>query len=243
MEEIPPYGQLEKTAARAWFALVAAAAASGWQLTYTGRIYRSYERQEALFRERYVPTFNPLKCSTTGSRTWNGKRWWRLRGKAPAATPGTSNHGLGLAVDVALGDHPSRAKPIGPAMDWMVAFAPQFGFSWELQSEPWHIRYVAGDKIPRAVLDYEHGMRVAPRPVPQEEETYKRLTVRRGMRQSEAVKEMQQRLTDYGIRTYVDGWFGSKTETSVRRFQAENKLAIDGICGPRTWRKLIEATS
>jgi hypothetical protein len=245
MREVAPSGRLEKTAARAWLALVAAAKAAGWELTYTyGGMFRSYESQVSLFERRYTPTFNPLKNSTSGSRRWNGKKYWKLRGVAAAATPATSNHGWGLAIDTALGDHPKRAKYIGPAVPWLVENAARFGFSWELQSEPWHIRYVAGDDVPAAVLAYEStGTPVVSSPAPAPEVNYKRPTVRRGMRRSDAVREMQQRLTDYGIKTYVDGWFGRKTDQSVRRFQAENGLAVDGICGPRTWRKLIEKTS
>jgi len=40
-------------------------------------------------------------------------------------------------------------------LDWMLQNIEKFGFSWEVQSEPWHIRYCAGDNIPQAVLDFE----------------------------------------------------------------------------------------
>jgi len=34
----------------------------------------------------------------------------------------------------------------------LAANATKFGFSWEvLPSEPWHLRYVAGDNVPEAV--------------------------------------------------------------------------------------------
>lgn len=243
LTEVPPWGKLEKTAARAWFALVAAAKDAGFDLIYTGRIYRTYVRQESLFLSRYLPVYNPAKCTLKGSRKWNGKRWYKKRGVAAAATPGRSNHGWGLAIDTALGDHPSRAKPISPALPWLVENAHRFGFSWELQSEPWHIRYVRGDNLPQAVLDFEAGKPSKPEPVSKPVEDYRRQTCRRGMRGNKAVREMQTRLTKAGYRTFVDGWFGRKTEQSVRRFQREHGLKVDAICGPKTWRKLIEVTS
>jgi LAS superfamily LD-carboxypeptidase LdcB len=59
------------------------------------------------------------------------------------AAPGTSNHNLGLAVDIS---EASKER-----LDWMLKNCADFGFSWEVQSEPWHIRYVAGDRVPPAV--------------------------------------------------------------------------------------------
>jgi len=39
-------------------------------------------------------------------------------------------------------------------LEWLLANAARFGFSWEVQSEPWHLRYVAGDETPKAVKDW-----------------------------------------------------------------------------------------
>lgn len=38
----------------------------------------------------------------------------------------------------------------------------------------------------------------------------------------------------------ADGFFGAKTQAAVNRFQAWAKLEVDGICGPMTWKKLLE---
>jgi hypothetical protein len=56
--------------------------------------------------------------------------------------------------------------------------------------------------------------------------------------QGEAVRALQQAMTDsgiYGVRGItVDGFFGGQTLTAVRNFQSAKGLAVDGIAGPAT---------
>lgn len=138
-------GALVEPAQRAWDAMRAAALADGIELSPTSSAdaYRPYAVQERTFTNRYSPT--PLAGRPT--RTWQGRTWWQKPGTATSAVPGTSNHGWGLAVDVANAN--------GERLDWIVANCLRHGFSHELQSEPWHVRYTAGDNIPQAVLDFE----------------------------------------------------------------------------------------
>ena len=155
MTKVAGGSQLHHLAARAWNALVAAAAQQGLPLTYTfGGCYRTYSQQERLFLQRYTTH----ELSGRPTKRWNGTTYWLKPGMAGAAVPGTSNHGLGLAVDTASGSSPREAKAIGghPQFGWLVANVARFGFSYEDQSENWHIRYVAGDDIPAAVLAFEN---------------------------------------------------------------------------------------
>ena len=65
-------------------------------------------------------------------------------------------------------------------------------------------------------------------------------TIRRGSK-GETVKKMQQLLmaTGYALPKYgADGSFGAESEEALRRFQEANGLAVDGICGPKTWAVL-----
>jgi nucleoid-associated protein YgaU len=149
-------------AARAMRALVAVAKQAGFDVDATGA-YRSYQAQVNLFQSRYVTTELPGRPS----RVWNGVRYWQKPKTAVAAVPGTSNHGLGLAVDLALRSHTGQLVGVSHFfVAWLIANAGRFGYSAELQSEPWHWRYVAGDKIPQAVVDFEQGQVPAPTPTP-----------------------------------------------------------------------------
>ena len=59
---------------------------------------------------------------------------------AMLATPGRSQHNLGLAVDIHSASEKKR-------INWLIANVEKFGWSWEVvPQEPWHIRYVSGDQ-------------------------------------------------------------------------------------------------
>ena len=52
------------------------------------------------------------------------------------------------------------------------------------------------------------------------------------------VRYLQQSLLKNGYPVATDGFFGPKTEQAVIKFQKENKMAVDGIVGPKSWNKL-----
>lgn len=155
---------LVEPAARAWRALCAAALKAGHTLKATSAAdsYRLYEIQERIFRERYTTTF----LANRPYKIWNGRRWYQRPGTAVAAVPGTSNHGWASAVDTGEErDSDAGAESLDNAtLSWLLANEQTYGWSHEVQSEPWHLRYFAGDAIPAAVLTYEKSL--APKPVP-----------------------------------------------------------------------------
>ena len=139
---------------------------NGIQLTVTslGDGYRSFANQDWAFRDRYREHYNPITC-TTQYKMYMGKKWWKRRGVAMVATPGTSNHGWGLAGDFAVwressqgrGDWKVRALASNKeGWTWMLANAPSFGFFANVSSESWHWEYCAGDNLPQRVLDVEN---------------------------------------------------------------------------------------
>lgn len=154
--------RLIEPAARAWRALTAAAQVAGHTLKPSGPFdsYRPYDVQERIFRQRFTTTPN----GSSTRRTWNGQTWYLRPGCALAAVPGTSNHGRAIAVDVGEEtDGDTGTESISrPTLDWLLANEERFGFSHEVQSEPWHIRYFAGDWPPQAVIDHERTSQPAP---------------------------------------------------------------------------------
>lgn len=158
---MPGWGHvsLHPKAELAWRCLAALAWGElGVHLTVTSPAdaYRSYVWQEAVFRQRYRTPFDPELCDTKDARSWNGVTWWKLKGVAAVAVPGTSNHGWGLAVDVCLWN---GRETVGITSDprvwqWLQGQAVSLGWSWEMQSEPWHLRHYPGtERVTQRVSD------------------------------------------------------------------------------------------
>ncbi len=60
-------------------------------------------------------------------------------------------------------------------------------------------------------------------------------SIRAGSSNTAVIRQIQTKLKNWGYYTgNVDGIFGSKTTAAVRYFQQKNKLAVDGIVGPKT---------
>lgn len=88
-------------------------------------------------------------CITDSYRDYATQVSLKAQKPVLAAKPGTSNHGLGMAVDLCggIGDFGSKEH------QWMRANAPYFGWnlpSWARQDgskpEPWHWEYTAAEK-------------------------------------------------------------------------------------------------
>jgi hypothetical protein len=120
-------------------------AATGVQLGISGGgAYRTIDHQINLFFQRYETPPRPGRPT----RHYNGRTYSLRPGMAAAATPGTSNHGLGVAVDLEVIDPVTGAETDvsgSPAWPWLLENAVAHGLSWELQSEPWHLRLVTLD--------------------------------------------------------------------------------------------------
>jgi hypothetical protein len=142
--------------------------ATGRHLSFTyGGGYRTWDQQHNLFVSRYkkVSFATYLVTPSARRKTWRAETgihkalnpktsYWALvqlpNGKYPAmaAVPGTSNHGWGLAVDLAVGTPATAVGLNANDRAWLEANVGRFGFSYESASEPWHVRYVMGDVCP-----------------------------------------------------------------------------------------------
>lgn len=81
---------------------------------------------------------------------------------------------------------------------------------------------------------------VTDKPVEKDPYTVTYPTIRIGAR-GEIVTQLQDLLAKAGSNLAIDGIFGSGTQSAVRAFQKKNGLVVDGIVGPKTWGKLLEA--
>ncbi|WP_179951068.1 M15 family metallopeptidase [Xylanimonas oleitrophica] len=93
--------------------------------------------------DAYEKTFGEPLCLTGGYRSYEEQV--RLKSQKPtlAATPGRSNHGWGLAVDICDYSY------AGERWDWLKEHGPEFGWDnppWARRGgegpyEPWHWEY------------------------------------------------------------------------------------------------------
>jgi hypothetical protein len=228
LKAVPGGGKMHWIAASAWTAMVEKAKAAGVELkpTSSGDTYRTYESQKSGFLTRYTLD----KVEGTSTKSFEGKTWYLKKGMAMLATPGKSQHNLGLAVDVHSASEPKR-------INWLIANVKEFGFSWEVvPSEPWHLRYVSGDNIPASVKAWMEANGVAaPVGGATTSAPIANLAVASPVAaHKDAEKALQKALKDKGFYNGpIDGDIGPKTKEAVKAFKVANKLAADSVVGPK----------
>lgn len=212
-----------------------------------------------------------LHISIPESAYWRKKNFGTAAApkyKATAAVPGTSNHGWATAVDFGeeMDGDPGMESIRTSTVKWLIVHAYEFGWSAETQSEPWHWRYCAGDRVPQAVLDVEAYLagvssgaiptpppNVVPPTTPDPNLTWMEnlvrslTTLRPGARDTDNdsdVKRLQGLLLANGFDPGPnDGIYnaGGRTEAAVRAFQTAKALVVDLIVGQKTWQALLGA--
>lgn len=226
-----PCGQLHWIAAAAWSAMCEAAEKDGVLLkpVSSGDTYRTLKMQLTAFLSRYQK--EPIPGAST--RTYEGVKWYK---KSPSlaslAAPGTSQHNLGIAIDVHTAAEPKR-------LQWLVNNVRRFGFSWEVvPEEPWHLRYTDGDDIPSEVKAFMDKNGIAA-PVSSQTKSVETPLPAPSETGDEKVKALQKALHDKGFYDFeIDGKMGPKTQAAVKAFKVANKLGADSEVGPKV-KKLL----
>lgn len=137
-----------------------------------------------------------------------------------AATPGTSNHGWGLAVDIPETKQQIMINQIGAKFGWQKKWSDA---SWE----PWHFKWREGvwKQRPDPGTSYNYPiMRLGSG----------------GPGQAPRVRKIQRRLRAHGFfLKNTGGEFNKLVEKQVKAFQKSQKLTPDGIVGKVTWKRLL----
>lgn len=138
--------QLQRSAAESFSNLVALAVAESGSNFQLYDALRPIEEQIALLKRNYRRVSRGR--SKSSDRTWDGSTWEKRPGRPNTASPGWSNHGSGLAVDI----HP------GPIQEVFKAKGSAWGWSWaegRRNGENWHFCYVGGNQYAsRGWLDH-----------------------------------------------------------------------------------------
>jgi len=154
LKKVKTGGQMWTWAAIAFNQMYVDAEKAGFVLRNVGD-YRPFEPQMAMFKDRYSTKDEGRKPQVT--RDYDGKKWYLKPGKAPSSTPGKSNHGFGLAIDLGYEVNGKLTSMGGKCLDWMCANAPKYGFYLQgddpksPEFEAWHWQYVCGDATPAEV--------------------------------------------------------------------------------------------
>jgi hypothetical protein len=126
-----------------------------------------------------------------------------------AARPGTSNHGWGLAIDLASTWDRWAVDQIGSSYGFAKRWSDAPGEWWHVKYAPGHYKPAAGSSV-----------------------------LRRGSRGAR-VRALQKRLRALGYTgVKADGIYGQATVSAVKRFQKKHRLTADGRVGPATTRAL-----
>ena len=106
-------------------------------------------------------------------------------------------------------------------------------------------RYIRGYGVPKYDTEAVVDKPVEEKPVTKTEVCTVEVNVLRKGAKGDNVKALQILLIGrgYGCGSYgADGDFGNATYNAVKAYQKDKGLSVDGVCGPKTWAKLLGAS-
>ena len=212
---------LQADAADAFLRVAAAFQARFGKRLVAMSFYRPHADQVRIFLKNYYKVSRARYKKT--DRSYNGSTYALRSGMAPVASPGYSNHGLGITVDFNSGVQTRYSAE----HNWMLSEGTKYGWDWtegKRIGEPWHWSY-------NSSKDRMKGAAIAPTPA----KPYAPPVV------VADVAETQEQLAALGYSPGpVDGSLGPSTRTAVTTYQKDRGLAADGSPGPTT-RKALSA--
>ncbi len=211
---------------------------------------RTYAQQKDLYRRYKAGTFPNLVANP--DRVFGGG----FQGSWHMQQPNHPEGNYGFAVDFRI---------IGKiSTNEVNAIAKDYGLARTVPSEWWHhqaygYRYdtkkydwydapaLAGKKEKKAEIGATVLAKTQNRSAFAEIAAAMKVTLRKGNK-GEEVELLQSRLTNLGYRlsryparnTGIDGHFGGYTLRALKQFQKKKGLVADGICGPKTWKALMQ---
>ena len=230
--------KLGRAVAAGLLVLGATTVALGWQNGYlpSSALSRIYHPTDALYLENEAArSWNAMRQfmvargvgdiypggSISAYRTYAQQVYARQVYGSNAAIPGTSNHGLGLAVDLATPTMRANLDRYGAQFGWAKRWSDA---SWEW----WHIKYQPGVWSGGGGGGGGGGGAAA--------------TILRVGDSGPKVATLQRALDARGAHLAADGAFGPLTQAAVKTFQRSHGLLVDGIAGPQTLRALNLST-
>ena len=169
----------------------------------------------------YRPLGKPSDKTATDqpATQWAAWNWYEEHGSPIAAKPGTSNHGLALAVDLGAGVNVAGSAE----HNWVVKNGPQWGWKWgAVPSEPWHVEHLSTVQVYKAPA--------------------KKTTLKAPAKTIAFTwKQIQKAINAHGYKPALaaDNKPGPKTLAGIKWFQKAYGLAQDGIVGTATQAHLF----
>jgi hypothetical protein len=153
------------------------------------------------------------------------KNYWTRAGRpGNAATPGQSNHGLGVCADIT--GNSTRGTTLWAKVEAIFA---RWNLRFTVKSESWHVQdmniSVTGNvvKITAPAKSPYSGNRYFPTLA--------------------AFAAVQGGYRALGYNIAQDGYDGPKTRAAVSDFQRKQGLVVDGVHGPTTEKRLIASVA
>lgn len=177
--------------------------------------YRSFAQQETVFLARYRRVSAGIVGPYKDVRYYKSLRYARYTG-APAAVPGTSNHGIGRTADFSglggfKGARYRAFAQIAASHGWSNAEGASIGEAWHWTYNPANDRFKATARKPARLDNLQVGSK------------------------GRAVKLWQDFLCYKGYQIVADSDFGPATVKATAAYQRSRGLSGDGKVGVLSW--------